>query len=88
MTLKSCTPWLRLSIPRQTTQKTRTFHGKHCHLDNGRWLQKVKARIEQIATVETVENARRNREAARSHGDLRENAEFKSALEKPPSGRT
>jgi transcription elongation factor GreA-like protein len=43
--------------------------------------KKVKDRIEHIATVETVENAREI-EVARSHGDLRENAEFKSALEK------
>lgn len=43
--------------------------------------QKLKARIEKIATVETVENAREI-EVARSHGDLRENAEFKAALEK------
>ncbi|MFS8564257.1 MAG: GreA/GreB family elongation factor [Rhabdochlamydiaceae bacterium] len=43
--------------------------------------KKIKDRIQQIATVETVENAREI-EVARSHGDLRENAEFKSALEK------
>jgi transcription elongation factor GreA-like protein/transcription elongation GreA/GreB family factor len=44
-------------------------------------FKKVKDRIQHIATVETVENAREI-EVARSHGDLRENAEFKSALEK------
>ena len=43
--------------------------------------QKVKKRIHQISTVETVENAKEI-EAARAHGDLRENAEFKAALEK------
>jgi transcription elongation factor GreA-like protein/transcription elongation GreA/GreB family factor len=43
--------------------------------------KKVKERIQQIATVETVQNAKEI-EVARSHGDLRENAEFKSALEK------
>lgn len=42
---------------------------------------RVKARIEQIATVETVENAKEI-EVARSHGDLRENSEFKFAQEK------
>ncbi len=42
---------------------------------------KLQKRIEQIATVETVENAKEI-EIARSHGDLRENAEFKSALER------
>ncbi len=44
-------------------------------------FKKVKERIQQIATVETVQNAKEI-ETARSHGDLRENAEFKSALEK------
>ncbi len=43
--------------------------------------QKLQQRIQQIATVETVENAREI-EVARAHGDLRENAEFKAALEK------
>ena len=42
---------------------------------------KLQHRIQQIATVETIENAKEI-EVARSHGDLRENAEFKSALEK------
>ena len=44
-------------------------------------LQKLQQKIQQIATVETVENAKEI-EVARSHGDLRENAEFKAALEK------
>lgn len=44
-------------------------------------LNKIKHRIEEIATVETVENAKEI-EIARSHGDLRENSEFKFALEK------
>lgn len=43
--------------------------------------QKLQKRIQQIATVETVENAKEI-EIARAHGDLRENAEFKAALEK------
>lgn len=42
---------------------------------------KVQQRIQQIATVETVHNAREI-EAARALGDLRENAEFKAALER------
>lgn len=43
--------------------------------------KKAKERLEEIATVETIENAKEI-EVARSHGDLRENAEFKSALER------
>lgn len=43
--------------------------------------QKLQKRIQQIGTVETVENAKEI-EVARGHGDLRENAEFKAALEK------
>ena len=43
--------------------------------------KKVQTRIHEIATVETVENAKEI-EVARSHGDLRENSEFKFALEK------
>jgi transcription elongation factor GreA-like protein/transcription elongation GreA/GreB family factor len=41
----------------------------------------IQRRIQQIATVETVHNAKEI-ETARSHGDLRENAEFKAALER------
>jgi transcription elongation factor GreA-like protein/transcription elongation GreA/GreB family factor len=43
--------------------------------------RKAKDRIQHIGTVEVVENAREI-EAARAHGDLRENAEYKSALER------
>ncbi len=43
--------------------------------------QKAQSRIQQIATVETVQNAKEI-EAARALGDLRENAEFKAALER------
>lgn len=43
--------------------------------------QKIQQRMQQIATVETVHNAKEI-ETARGHGDLRENAEFKAALER------
>lgn len=43
--------------------------------------QKLQKRIEKIGTEETVENAKEI-EVARAHGDLRENAEFKAALER------
>jgi transcription elongation GreA/GreB family factor len=43
--------------------------------------QKLQKKVQQIATVETVQNAKEI-EVARAHGDLRENAEFKAALEK------
>ena len=54
--------------------------------DEGVWttqegLRKVQSKIEHLATVETVENAREI-EAARALGDLRENSEYKFALEK------
>lgn len=44
-------------------------------------FQKVQERIKQIATVETIDNAKEI-EAARALGDLRENAEYKFALER------
>jgi transcription elongation factor GreA len=43
--------------------------------------RKAKERIQYLGTVEVVENAREI-ETARAHGDLRENAEFKAALER------
>ena len=42
---------------------------------------RVQARVQQVGTVEIVENAREI-EAARALGDLRENSEYKFALEK------
>lgn len=42
---------------------------------------KIKKRIEEIVQVDTLENAKEI-EIARSYGDLRENSEFKFALEK------
>ncbi len=42
---------------------------------------KVKSRLHEISTVETVDNAKEIEEA-RALGDLRENAEFKAALER------
>ncbi len=44
-------------------------------------LKKIQERIRHIGTVETVENAKEI-EAARALGDLRENSEFKFALER------
>jgi transcription elongation factor GreA-like protein/transcription elongation GreA/GreB family factor len=44
-------------------------------------FSRMQKRVHHIATVETVENAKEI-ETARAHGDLRENAEFKAALER------
>lgn len=44
-------------------------------------LSKITARIEVIATKEVIENAKEI-EIARAHGDLRENSEYKFAMEK------
>jgi transcription elongation factor GreA len=44
-------------------------------------MQKVQSRIEQLSTVEMLDNAKEI-ETARSHGDLRENSEYKFALER------
>ena len=44
-------------------------------------LKKITDRIEQIATKETIENAKEI-EVARAHGDLRENSEYKFAMER------
>ncbi len=66
--------------------KMRKKKGEKEQEDNSIWSTqegylKLQQRIQQIATVETVENAKEI-EVARAHGDLRENAEFKAALEK------
>ncbi len=70
------------SLARLRKEKDRNVGGD----DNIIWTtpegyQRVQLRIQQIATVETVHNAREI-EAARALGDLRENAEFKAALER------
>jgi transcription elongation factor GreA len=44
-------------------------------------MQKVQSRIEHLSTVEMLDNAKEI-ETARSHGDLRENSEYKFALER------
>jgi len=43
--------------------------------------QKIQERLHHLAGFETIENAKEI-EVARAHGDFRENAEFKAALEK------
>ena len=50
-------------------------------MDNARRLSKITRAHPTNCKVETVQNAKEI-EVARSHGDLRENAEFKAALER------
>ena len=66
--------------------RIRKEKGVHTSDENIIWTtqagyQKTQQRIQEIATTETVSNAREI-EAARALGDLRENAEFKAALER------
>jgi len=66
--------------------RIRKEKGVHISDENIIWTtqegyQKTQLRIQEIATTETVQNAREI-QAARALGDLRENAEFKAALEK------
>ena len=44
-------------------------------------FKKMKEKIQHLATIELIENSKEIEEA-RAHGDLKENAEYKSALEK------
>lgn len=66
--------------------KAKKDKGKATSEENVLWTtqegyQKVVQKMQHIASVETVQNAKEI-EAARALGDLRENAEFKAALEK------
>ncbi len=66
--------------------RLRKDKGANTSEDNILWTtqegyQKTQQRVQQIATSDTVQNAREI-EAARALGDLRENAEFKAALER------
>jgi len=44
-------------------------------------LNKIKQRLNHLSTIEMIDNAKEIEEA-RAHGDLRENAEYKAALER------
>lgn len=65
---------------------SKTQEHEDVHHDQTIWCtqngyHRAKTRLEEIATKETVDNAKEI-EIARAHGDLRENSEFKSALER------
>lgn len=69
------------SLSRLRKEKDRKTPDENVIWTTQEGYQKTQLRIQQIATVETVNNAREI-EAARALGDLRENAEFKAALER------
>ncbi len=69
------------SLARLRKEKDRSTPEENVFWTTQEGYQRTQLRIQQIATVETVNNAKEI-ETARSHGDLRENAEFKAALER------
>lgn len=69
------------SLTRLRKDKDRVIAEENVIWTTQEGYQKTQLRMQQIATVETVNNAKEI-EAARAHGDLRENAEFKAALER------
>lgn len=69
------------SLARLRKDKDRSPGDENVIWTTAEGYQKIQLRIQQIATVETVHNAKEI-EAARALGDLRENAEFKAALER------
>lgn len=69
------------SLARMRKDKTPSASDENVIWTTQEGYQKTHQRIQQIATSETVQNAREI-EAARALGDLRENAEFKAALER------
>jgi len=73
-------------VVQPSLSRIRKEKGTHASDENIIWTtqegyKKTQQRIQEIATTETVQNAREI-EAARALGDLRENAEFKAALER------
>lgn len=67
--------------PALAGEKPKKRHDSHVIWTTEKGYMSTQERIKQIGTVETVENAREI-EAARALGDLRENSEYKFALEK------
>lgn len=67
--------------PKLAKEKDEPDHDHHVIWTTQEGYSKIHERIKQIGTVEIVENAREI-EVARAHGDLRENAEYKAAIEK------
>jgi transcription elongation factor GreA-like protein/transcription elongation GreA/GreB family factor len=69
------------SLARLRKDKDRSISEENIFWTTQEGYRRTQQRIQQIATVETVHNAKEI-ETARAHGDLRENAEFKAALER------
>lgn len=69
------------SLSRLRKEKDKEGDDSHIIWTTQEGYQRTQLRIQQIATIETVNNAKEI-ETARALGDLRENAEFKAALER------
>jgi len=70
-----------VAYPQLAKDTKASSHDPHTIWTTPEGYARVHDRIKQIGTVEIIDNAREI-ETARGHGDLRENAEYKSALER------
>ncbi len=79
--LKIMQSLVEVAHPELASGKSDSQAEEHIIWTTDEGFNKTRARIEEIGSTEMVENAREIEEA-RSHGDLRENSEYKFALER------